>query len=325
MNSSRGGYLAARLLPMSAGFPHRHYALLHHRASALPPTAKGLLWAAASGLVFSQLNALMRVLTLELDAFQTQFLRYFFGMLVMLPLIWRGGLRAYWPKHIGGQFTRGAVHTVGLCLWFLALPKIALADMTAIGFTGPIFIMIGAYLFLHEPMRWERWLAAGVGIVGVLIVLAPKLSGSGGGYNLVMLASAPVFAASFLLTKGLTRHESTGVIVVWQAISVTLFSLPLALLHWQTPSLLQWCGFAVCGVLGSSGHYCLTRSFRAADISSTQSVKFLDLVWATLMGWLLFGDVPTQSTLIGGTVICAATLWIARRESRATPVPVVDA
>lgn len=274
------------------------------------------MWAAAAGLVFAHLNALMRLLTLQLDPFQSQFLRYLFGILVMLPLVLRGGLRAYWPKQLRGQFTRGAVHTLGLCLWFAALPKIPLADMTAIGFTGPIFIMVGAYFFFHEPMRWERWLASGIGLTGVVIVLAPKLAGSGGIYNLVMLASAPVFAASFLLTKSLTRHESTGVIVVWQAISVTLFSLPLALLHWRAPTLVQWGGFAVCGVLGSTGHYCLTRSFRSADISSTQSVKFLDLVWATTLGWLLFAQVPSQTTLIGGAVICAATIWIARRESR---------
>ncbi len=320
MNPSEAGASTAYPPPLSASFPHRHIERLQRRAAALPPTVKGLLWAAASGLVFSQLNALMRVLSLELNAFQTQFLRYLFGLLVMLPLILRGGIRAYLPKRIGPQFTRGAVHTLGLCLWFAALPQIGLADMTAIGFTAPIFIMIGAYLFLHESMRWERWVAAGIGLVGVVIVLAPKLSGHGGAYNLVMLASAPVFAASFLLTKGLTRYESTGTIVVWQAISVTLFSLPLALWHWQSLTLMQWFSFAVCGLLGSGGHYCLTRSFRAADISSTQSVRFLDLIWATLMGWMLFGDVPTQTTLIGGTVICAATLWIARRESRLRPV-----
>ena len=166
-------------------------------------------------------------LALQLDPFQAQFLRYLFGLLVLLPLLWRHGLAAYWPKRVGGQFTRGALHTVGLFLWFAALPKIPLADMTAIGFTGPIFIMIGAYVFFKEPMRWERWLAAGIGFVGVLIVVGPKLSGSGGFYNLVMLASAPMFAASFLLTKGLTRYESTGMILVWQALTVTLFSLPL--------------------------------------------------------------------------------------------------
>jgi drug/metabolite transporter (DMT)-like permease len=130
-----------------------------------------------------------------------------------------------------------------------------------------------------------------------------------------MLASAPVFAASFLLTKALTRTDSPGVILVWQAISVSVFSLPAALWHWQPLSAWQWAGFVLCGALGSAGHYLLTRSFMAADISATQSAKFLDLVWSAAMGWLLFADLPSRSTLVGGTVICAATLWVARRES----------
>ena len=141
-----------------------------------------------------------------------------------------------------------------------------------------------------------------------------------------MLASAPVFAASFLITKVLTRTETTGVIVFWQALSVTVFSLPMALWVWQAPTLWQWLGVVLCGAMGSAGHYCLTRSFRAADISSTQSVKFLDLVWAAGLGWLMFGDVPAQTTLLGGVLICAATLWVARREqgrrSAVAPLPV---
>ena len=292
-------------------------ALWQQRASQLDPVVKGLLWTSAGGLCLSILNAVMRGMTLQLDPLQAQFLRYAFGLLVMLPLILRAGLRAYVPRQIGGQFLRGAVHTAGLCLWFVALPKIPLADMTAIGFTGPIFIMMGAYLFFKEPMRWDRWLAAGIGFAGVVVVVGPKLSGAGGVYNLVMLASAPLFAASFLLTKGLTRYERVDVIVVWQAITVTLFSLPLALLHWKAPSLVQWGTFFICGILGSAGHYCLTRSFGIADISATQSVKFLDLLWSAMLGWLIFSDTPSQSTLVGGVVICASTLWIARREARA--------
>lgn len=289
---------------------------LRLRLGALPPTVQGLLWSVAAGLVFSHLNALMRALTLHLDPFQSQFLRYVFGFLVLLPLVWRHGLAAYRPKQVGGQFLRGAVHTLGLCLWFVALPRIPLADMTAIGFTGPIFIMIGAYVFFREPMRWDRWLAASLGFAGVIIVVAPKLQGSGGLYHLVMLASAPMFAASFLITKALTRYESTGVILLWQALTVSVLSLPLALLNWQAPSAWQWAGFLLCGVLGSGAHYCLTRSFQIADISSTQSVKFLDLIWASALGWLIFGNVPSGATLIGGGVICAAAIWIARRESR---------
>ena len=129
------------------------------------------------------------------------------------------------------------------------------------------------------------------------------------------LASAPLFAASFLLTKALTRYERVEVIVVWQAITVTIFSLPMALLNWQAPTLVQWATFFVCGILGSAGHYCLTRSFGIADISATQSVKFLDLLWSAALGWLIFSDTPSQSTVIGAVVICTSTLWIARREA----------
>ena len=259
-----------------------------------------MLWMVLGGLCFSLLNTLARALSQQLDVYQAQFLRYLMGLLVMLPLVWHHGLQAYRPVNITGQFWRGGVHTLGLILWFTALPKIPLADMTAIGFTGPIFIMLGAAWFLG----------------GVLVVVLPKMTGEGGWYNLVMLASAPVFAASFLITKALTRYEKPGVIVLWQSLTVTVLSLPMALPHWQSPHAVQWLGFVATGVLGTLGHYCLTRAFHIADISATQSLRFLDLVWASMLGWLVFSDVPSASTWAGALVILLATVWIARRESR---------
>jgi len=299
--------------------PPRIWLSLGQRAATWSPTTRGLLWTCSAGFLFSGLNATMRKLSMNLDPFQAQFLRYFFGLLVLLPVIVPAAMRQGWgvwrPKQIGGQFTRGALHTLGLCLWFTALPRIPLADMTAIGFTSPIFIMIGAWVFFREPMRWERWLATAVGFGGVLIVVGPRLSGSGGWYHLVMLASAPLFAGSFLLTKALTRYETASVILVWQSITVSIYSLPLAWWHWQPLDAWQWALFLLCGLLGSAGHYCLTRSFAAADISATQSAKFLDLVWSAVMGWLLFTEAPSHSTLLGGMLICAATIWVAQRES----------
>ena len=281
----------------------------------LPPAIKGMLWAAVSGLVLCTLNTIVRSITLNLDPYQSLFLRYFCGLMVMLPLL-RHGLGLYMPKDIKGQFLRGAVHTVGLVLWFTALPKITLADMTALGFTGPIFIMLGAAWFLGEPMRRDRWIAALIGFSGVLVVVAPKLTGDAGWYTLVMLASSPMFAASFLITKALTRYEKPGVIVFWQSLTVSAFALPLALLHWQNPTLSQWVGFGLAGILGSIGHYCMTRAFQITDISATQSLRFLDLVWSSLFGWLAFADIPSSSTLLGALVILFSTIWIARRESR---------
>lgn len=290
--------------------------LLSSRASRLDPTVKGLLWFTASGLLFVVLNTLLRALTLQMHPSQAQFLRYLFGIVVMLPLVAGAGFSAYRPNRMGANFARGGVHALGLMFWFAALPKIPMADTTAIGFTQPIFIMLGAYVFFREAMRWERWVAALIGFSGVLIVVGPGLSGSGGVYNLLMLASSPVFAASFLMTKALTRYERAEVIVLWQAISVALFSLPLALWYWQAPSAWQWFGFLGTGVLGVAAHYSVTRAFAIADISSSQSLKFLELVWAAILGWLVFGEIPSRSTLVGGAVICAATVWVAYRESR---------
>jgi drug/metabolite transporter (DMT)-like permease len=284
--------------------------------TAWPVAVQGMVWMVLGGLLFSFLNAIARELTLHLDVYQSQFLRYLFGLLFILPWVLREGWRAYMPVNMVGQFWRGGVHTLGLILWFTALPKIPLADVTAIGFTGPIFIMLGAAWFLGEPMRKDRWIAAIVGFAGVLVVVLPKMSGEVGWFNLVMLASSPVFAASFLITKALTRYEKAGVIVLWQALTVTILSLPMALPNWEAPTLMQWLGFAATGVLGTLAHYCLTRAFALADISATQSLRFLDLVWASILGWLVFGDVPSQWTWAGALVILGATVWIARRESR---------
>jgi drug/metabolite transporter (DMT)-like permease len=292
---------------------------VHRRTAHLPPTVQGLLWSALSVTVFSGLNAVARVLSQGLDSYQVQFLRYAMGLLVMLPFVLHHGAAGYRPQSLHGHLARGALHTLGLTLWFAALPRVPLADLTAIGFTTPLFVMVGAWLVFKEQMRWERWLATSLGFAGVLIVVLPQVSFASTGpgtYHLVMLASAPVFAASYLLTKALTRQESTGTILLWQQIIIAGLSLPLAVGVWQPLSAAQWAGFLACGVLGTLGHYALTKSLKVAEISSTQSVKFIELIWAALLGWVVFADVPTLHTLAGGLLIAAATIWVTRREAR---------
>jgi drug/metabolite transporter (DMT)-like permease len=105
------------------------------------------------------------------------------------------------------------------------------------------------------------------------------------------------------------------VIVLWQSVAVTLFSLPLAWMHWRAPAVQDVLTALLCGLLAAVGNYCLTRAFSAADISASQPAKFLDLVWACLLGWLMFGDLPDGATLTGGFVILIATMWVARREA----------
>jgi drug/metabolite transporter (DMT)-like permease len=286
------------------------------RITGASDTVRAILWMLACGVLFILLNGLLRLLAQQLDPFVTGFLRYSFGVVVMLPFILRAGWAAYRPHAMAGQVWRGAIHTAGLLLWFVALPHVPMAEVTALGFTTPLFIMLGAMVFLGEKLVVARWIAALIGFAGVLVVVWPNLTGSGGPYSLVMLGSAPLFAASFIITKALTRRDAPHVIVVWQSLTVAVFSLPLALVNWEWPNAGQWAMFALSGVLGTAGHICLTRAFALADMSVTQPIKFLELVWAAILGFIVWSEVPGQATWIGGLIIFASTTWIARREAR---------
>ncbi|MEZ5739896.1 MAG: DMT family transporter [Burkholderiaceae bacterium] len=139
------------------------------------------------------------------------------------------GLGTFKTNTLRGQLSRGLAHSLGLAFWFTALPMLPLSYTTALGFTGPIFIMLGAVLFLGERMQAARWLAAIGGFVGVLIIVWPKLTGGADlTYSLIMMASAPMFAGSFLIAKALTRHDKPSVIVAWQGLTVSLFAAPFA-------------------------------------------------------------------------------------------------
>ena len=277
-----------------------------------------MLWMAAAGALFTVLNASMKKLSHELDPWLVGFLRYLLGALVMLAPALRLGVRALWPKAPRLQVVRGLFHAGGMLLWFAALPLVTITELTAIGFSGPLFICLGAVLFLNERMTGARWAAVLVGFGGVVLVLKPWEGAGFAGVSpgmLLMLASAPVFAGSFLVAKVLTRHERTDVMVLWQHVLVSLLLAPFALSLWAIPSPGQSALLVFCGFMGAGGHYCITRAFRVADISAVQSVKFLELIWAAILGFFLFGTLPAGWTVAGGAVILVSTLWLARREA----------
>ena len=288
----------------------------------LNPTLRGMLWMAVTGVLFIVLNTTMKWLAHDLDPWLVGFLRYLMGVLVILPPALRLGLRELWPRAPKLQFARGLFHAGGMTLWFAALPMVSMAELTAIGFTGPLFICVGAVLFLKERMTGARWAAVIVGFTGVLLVVSPWKGAGFSGVSfgvLLMLTSAPVFAGSFLIAKALTRFDRPDVVVLWQHLWVSLLLLPVAIAYWTMPSAAQWGLLIVCGVLGAAGHYCMTRAFRVADISAVQSVKFLELVWASITGFIVFGTVPGFWTVVGGAIIFSSTLWLARRETRTVP------
>ena len=279
-----------------------------------------MLWMMLAGVLFIVLNTMMKRLAGQLDPWLVGLLRYAIGAAVIGAATLRLGPSELWPRAPRLQFVRGLFHAGGMILWFAALPMVGLTELTAIAFSGPIFICLGAVLFLGERMTGARWAAVLVGFGGVLLVLKPSSGAGFAGVSLgmlLMLASQPVFAGSYLVAKALAGRERSEVIVLWQHLWVVVLLAPLALPRWTPPDALQWVLFVACGFFGAGGHYCMMRAFRVADISAVQTVKFLELVWAAILGFLVFGSVPAGATVLGGAVILASTLLLARHESRA--------
>ncbi|MBM3490302.1 MAG: DMT family transporter [Alphaproteobacteria bacterium] len=273
---------------------------------------------ALCSLCFAALNASTRTITADLHPWQTQCLRYAFGALVLLPLALRQGRGLFRTGQLRLHMARNLLHTAGTSLWFLALPIVPLAEVTAIGFTSPIFLTIGALLFFGETVRLRRWLAIFFGFLGVLIVLYPnlRLGLSASWASLLLLASAPIASLSYLIAKVLMRHDPPQTVVFWQGVLVAAFTFPLAIYFWGPMTLQHVALFLLIGALGSMGHYALNRSLRATDISASQPARFLELIWASALGFLIWQDVPPVWTFVGAMVIFSSTTYIAHREAR---------
>jgi len=286
---------------------------LKARWQALPATLRGILWAALAGILFTVLNVLMRDVTLELHPFVVGFWRYLFGTLAVLPMILGAGMGSLRVESPASHLIRSLIHTVGLGLWFYALPMIPIAETTALGFTTPLFITLGAVFLLHEKVGMRRLMAVAIGFVGMLIILRPGLAEISQG-SILMLVSAPLFAISNLMAKMAARNDSITAIVTWQSLLISFFCLPTALLVWEWPSLTQFLWLVIGGALGTAGHLALSQSYKVADIAAVQPIGFLTLVWATLLGYAIFGDKPDLWTWIGAAVIFAANTYISHRE-----------
>ncbi len=289
-----------------------------------PGTAAGNLrgtgWMVLTGLFFIGVTGIVRHLGTDMNPIQAAFIRYGFGLMLMVPFILRlDTLRL--PRRIFGLYVaRGLMHAVGVAMWFFAMARIPIAEVTALGFTAPIFTTIGAALFLGEKLRLRRIGAVLVGFGGTLIILRPGFEAISIG-SLVQIAAAPVFAGSFLIAKKLTETESSTSIVAFLSIAVTLALLPFALLVWRPPTLTELGLLFLVAMLATAGHVTLTQAFRSAELTVTQPAQFLQLVWATLLGLLVFGEQPVLWTWVGGAVIVASATYIAHRETRGRKAP----
>lgn len=278
-------------------------------------TVKGMAWMLVTTVLFVGVTGIVRHLGSDMSAPQAAFIRYAFGILLMIPFLLRIKARQLITPRMGYHALRGLVHGIGVMLWFFAMARIPIAEVTALGYTTPIFVTIGAAIFLGERFRIRRMIAVLLGLVGTLVIVRPGFATVELG-TLAQIAAAPLFAISMLVSKKLTETEESTTIVALMAVFVTLTLLPFAIASWRTPTLEELAWLFATAALATAGHYALTRAYQAAEITITQPISFLQLVWAALLGYYVFAETPDIWTTIGALIIVASATYIAHREAQ---------
>jgi drug/metabolite transporter (DMT)-like permease len=274
----------------------------------------GVLWMLVTGILFVGVNALVKILGPVIPAPEAAFLRYALGMIFVIPMV-RPILNARLTKRQMGLFAlRGLAHAGGVALWFYAMAQIPIADVTAMNYLSPIYVTLGAAMFLGEKLAMRRILAVIVALIGAFIILRPGVREIGPGH-IAMLIAAVVFGASYLLAKQLSDETSPIVVVGMMSIWVAIGLAPMAAANWVTPSWHVIGMLFLVACLATAGHYTMTLGFAAAPITVTQPVTFLQLLWACLLGYFVFDEGIDIWVVVGGGVILGSVTFITWREA----------
>lgn len=275
----------------------------------------GILWMLMAGLCFVAVNGTVRWLGQALPAAEGAFIRFVFGLIFLVPALLPALRRGFSPRIWALSALRGGLHTLAVVLWFFAMARITVAEVTAIGFLNPIVVTIGATLLMGERISWRRALAIAVALAGAMIVLRPGLRALAPGH-LAQLGAAVTFGASYLVAKRLSEQVPASVVVAMMSLTVCIGLAPLAALNWVPPSGVQCAVLACTAIFATAGHYAMTRAFAAAPLTVTQPVTLLQLLWAALLGALAFGEPVDIWVLTGGAVMIGAISYITWREAR---------
>jgi drug/metabolite transporter (DMT)-like permease len=277
-----------------------------------------------TGLCFVAVTASVKMVGTEVPAPQSAFLRYALGLVFLIPM-WPAVRAARLDRKTWGLFgLRGLAHSVAVILWFFSMTRIPIADVTALNYLNPIYVMLLAVVLLKERLGPWRIASVGVAFLGTLVIVRPGFREIDIGH-IAMLFTAVAMAGSYFLAKILTGHAKPQVVVFMLSVIVPIVLLPYAIIVWVPIGWEQLGWLLLTAVFATAGHYTMTLAFAAAPLTVTQPVTFLQLVWATLLGVLVFGEPADAFVMLGGAMIIASISVVTWREARrkkpVTPPP----
>jgi drug/metabolite transporter (DMT)-like permease len=268
----------------------------------LSANLRGIVLMLVSTVGFAAMHGAVRHLSAELHPFEIAFFRNIFGLLALAH-----GLRA-------------GLNIIAMLSFFYALSITSLARVTSLSFTAPLFATLLAMLVLGEVVRLRRWVAMLCGFVGTLVILRPGLTEIDQG-SLLVLLSAAAWASALTVIKVLSRTDSSVTITCYMVVLMAPISLVPALWVWQWPTGQQLLWLVAIGVVGTLGQLVMTQALKEAETSVVMPFDFFKMIWASLLGFIFFAEVPTLFTWIGAGIIFASTSYIAYREHKVTRAP----
>jgi len=290
-------------------------------APAVPEThaVRSALWALGAMGCFTAMIVMIRYVSDVMTAFDIAFYRAVVSVLVMLPVIFRGGLAAgigqLRTKRPGLMISRGVLTYFALVAWIYAVANMVLADAVALNATIPLWTVILAALVLRERVPAQRWLVILVGFAGALVILRP-------GFAAITLAAAAALVSAFFygstsaVSKALTRTERTGAIVFHTNLTLAAAAAAPALVWWNPPGWAELPLVIGIGVTGALAHVCITQAYRHGDASFVAPFDFVRLVLITAAGYLLFGEAVSIFVWVGAALVIGSAVYLTRVESR---------
>lgn len=286
-----------------------------HYLSTLPDNTRGavtLLFAAAG---FSLMALLIKLVGARLHVTEVIFVRQMFIILIMSPQLSKNFSQTISTKVPLLHLLRICVALIAMLAGFTAMINMPLADATAIGFAKSLFVTIFAILILKETVGIRRWLATIIGFSGVLIMLQPGPEG----FNIYAIYAAIGAVAAGLvmvLLRKMSRTESAYTMLMFQAVGVALVLTIPAMLNWQAPTAIEWLLLIGIGITGYLSQLCNIYAYKYGEASLLAPLEYTRILYATLIGLVVFGDIPGVTTVVGATIIVLASAYTIHRERK---------
>ena len=275
---------------------------------------KAIILALIASFCAVLMSVFLKLAQEDSNVFTIGFLRFFFGLLLITPIIIQSSFKIYNTINFKLHILRCIINVPMMIFGFAALTYIPLEQIKAIGFLSPILVVILSVIFLGERIYLIRTFSLILGFIGTLIILRPGFIEINIGVYMV-LASALLWSCVIIITKFMSKNDSAMTILTFQYTFVTLFTLPLAIIYWDNPSFISLIYTLLAAIVGTVLHLCINNAYKLSDLSIIQPVWFTQLVFASFLGFVIFGSLPDFFTWIGAIIVFISVLIITYREN----------